>query len=237
MADIQMITPEQIRAARALLNWKQSDLAEKSGISLPSINNIERNIGSPRLSTLEALRGALQSAGIDFIGNNGVQKHSEIFEMKEFQGDEFIEKLNDDLFQCMRGSDDVVMMYGIDDRMYPKHAPQQTIRYYEHQKKTGFVEKVLSRQEDTFFLSPVHCYRWTLPETVGLVPYYVYKDRIALIMWEKKRVILIRSQDIADTFQKQFEFLWDQAKPVPTDSINLLDDPVYREKIEKSKKP
>ncbi|HEY1096410.1 MAG TPA: helix-turn-helix transcriptional regulator, partial [Alphaproteobacteria bacterium] len=53
-----MITAEQIKAARALLNWKQSDLARESGVSLPSINNIERNIGSPRLDTLQSIQTA-----------------------------------------------------------------------------------------------------------------------------------------------------------------------------------
>jgi transcriptional regulator with XRE-family HTH domain len=225
------ITAEQIRAARALLNWKQSDLAEKSGLSLPSINNIERQIGSPRLSTLETIRNALQGAGIEFIGSNGVQKHNEVFEMKEFQGDDFIERLNDDLLFCMRSPEDVVMMFGIDDSMYPKYVPEQTVRYYDHQAKTGFTEMTLVKEDDNFFLSHVEVYRWTLPQTMGLVPYYVYHDRVAMIMWEKKRVVLIRSKDIADTFRAQFEFLWSQAKRIPKNSVNLMDDPVYRAKL------
>lgn len=36
------VSVDQLKAARALLNWSQSDLATKSGYSLPTINNIER---------------------------------------------------------------------------------------------------------------------------------------------------------------------------------------------------
>lgn len=231
-----MITAEQIKAARALLNWKQSDLAKHSGLSLPSINNIERNIGSPRLATLETIRMALQGAGISFIGTNGVQKHAEIFEMHEFQGDNFIERLNDDLFFCMRSPEDMVSMFGIDDRLFPKYDPVQTLRYCDHLAKTRFTERALIKENDDFFLSDPSAYRWTVPQTVGLVPYYVYHDRVAMIMWEKKRVILIRSQDIADTFQAQFDFLWAQAKPVPKNSVNLMDDPAYKAKLLKKAK-
>jgi DNA-binding XRE family transcriptional regulator len=61
-----MTTPAQIRAARALLDWTQADLAAKAGISPTSINTIEREKGDPKLSTLNAIRHALEQAGIEF---------------------------------------------------------------------------------------------------------------------------------------------------------------------------
>lgn len=62
-----MITPGQIRAARALLGWKQSDLAAVSGISEISIKNIERGATDPRASTLNAIQTAFAGAGIVFL--------------------------------------------------------------------------------------------------------------------------------------------------------------------------
>src|SRR6516162_6763095 len=35
------LTSEQVRAARMLLRWEQKDLAEASGVSLPSIKRLE----------------------------------------------------------------------------------------------------------------------------------------------------------------------------------------------------
>ncbi|MCG8545607.1 MAG: helix-turn-helix domain-containing protein [Alphaproteobacteria bacterium] len=61
-----MVSPSQIRAARALIGAKQSDLARAAGISLATLNNIERAVGDPRSSTLDAIENALISAGIDF---------------------------------------------------------------------------------------------------------------------------------------------------------------------------
>jgi transcriptional regulator with XRE-family HTH domain len=62
-----MITAAQIRAARALIGWKQTDLAAKSGVSEISIKNIERGHTDPRSSTLGALQAAFDKAGIVFL--------------------------------------------------------------------------------------------------------------------------------------------------------------------------
>ena len=61
-----LATSAQIRAARALLGWKQTDLAEHSGISVPSIKNVERGATDPRMSTIEAIQRAFEMAGVEF---------------------------------------------------------------------------------------------------------------------------------------------------------------------------
>lgn len=60
-----MISAAQIRAGRSLLNVKQSELAKAAGVSLATLNNIERSVGDPRASTLEAIERALYIAGVD----------------------------------------------------------------------------------------------------------------------------------------------------------------------------
>jgi transcriptional regulator with XRE-family HTH domain len=62
-----MITTGQIRAARALIGWKQTDLAAKSGVSEISIKNIERGVTDPRSSTLGAIQTAFEKAGVLFL--------------------------------------------------------------------------------------------------------------------------------------------------------------------------
>jgi len=66
-----MTTPAQIRAARALLGLKQSDVAASAEVSLATLNNIERGVTDPRTSTLSAIRRALEAAGVEFIPENG----------------------------------------------------------------------------------------------------------------------------------------------------------------------
>lgn len=65
--DTAMITPAQIRAARALLGWKQTDLADASGLSEMTVKNIERSNADPRASTLRAVEEAFERAGVIFL--------------------------------------------------------------------------------------------------------------------------------------------------------------------------
>jgi transcriptional regulator with XRE-family HTH domain len=67
-----LITIEQIRAARGLLGWSQTELASRAGLSLPTVKRLEAGFG-PRVSdeARAKLQWALEAAGIDFIEDNG----------------------------------------------------------------------------------------------------------------------------------------------------------------------
>ena len=58
--------------ARGLLGWSQSELAERSGLSLPTVKRVESGTG-PRVSdeARAKLQRALEVAGIEFIDENG----------------------------------------------------------------------------------------------------------------------------------------------------------------------
>ena len=65
-----MITGRQVRAARALLNWKQEVLAEKAIVALTALKRMESERGLPvHESTRDQVRRALESAGIRFINS------------------------------------------------------------------------------------------------------------------------------------------------------------------------
>jgi len=70
---ILKVSIEQVKAARALLRWSQTDLAEASGVSLPTIKRLEASTGDlgGRTVTGDAIRLALESAGVHFIPQNG----------------------------------------------------------------------------------------------------------------------------------------------------------------------
>lgn len=65
-----MITPEQCRAARALLDWTQSQLAEHVSMSVLSIRSFEKG-RDMRESNRKLLTMTLESAGVEFIPENG----------------------------------------------------------------------------------------------------------------------------------------------------------------------
>jgi transcriptional regulator with XRE-family HTH domain len=64
-----MLLPNMLKAARALLGVRQTELAKAAGISLATLNNFERGIGDPRASTIVAIEQSLIRSGISFTGD------------------------------------------------------------------------------------------------------------------------------------------------------------------------
>lgn len=64
-----MLSPNQMRAARALLGWDQRHLADAAGVSLPTIRRMEASDGQVRgnVDTLVKVVEALEGAGIELI--------------------------------------------------------------------------------------------------------------------------------------------------------------------------
>lgn len=71
-----MITAGQMRAARALLQIDQRQLAEISGLSLPTIQRMEASEGVIRgnIDSLSKLIGALNAAGVELIGDGAASQ-------------------------------------------------------------------------------------------------------------------------------------------------------------------
>jgi predicted transcriptional regulator len=59
-----------IRAARGALHWSQADLAEKSGVSVPTIARLE-NDANPTMSTVLALLRPIQEHGVQVVWREG----------------------------------------------------------------------------------------------------------------------------------------------------------------------
>ena len=70
---ILKVSVRQIKAARALLAWSQEELSRSAKISIPTIKRLEANDGplGGRGETGERIRTALETAGIEFIDENG----------------------------------------------------------------------------------------------------------------------------------------------------------------------
>ena len=66
-----MFTPAQCRAARGLIDWSQMDLAERAGVGIVTIRQLEAGNHAPRRATLDVVRRALEAAGVEFIDENG----------------------------------------------------------------------------------------------------------------------------------------------------------------------
>jgi transcriptional regulator with XRE-family HTH domain len=63
------VTAGQLRAARGLLGWSQSDLARAAGVGRQTVAKLELGEQTPLVSTLNRLVAAFMFAGIRFVND------------------------------------------------------------------------------------------------------------------------------------------------------------------------
>jgi transcriptional regulator with XRE-family HTH domain len=61
-----MITPIQLKMARAALGLSQAQVASAAGISTTAYNSVEQGLSDPKISTLRAIQAALEDRGAVF---------------------------------------------------------------------------------------------------------------------------------------------------------------------------
>jgi predicted transcriptional regulator len=68
---VDLITPAQCRAGRALLNINQGGLADQAALGLSTVVDFEKSRRDISEAAMRKIIEALQSAGVEFIEENG----------------------------------------------------------------------------------------------------------------------------------------------------------------------
>jgi predicted transcriptional regulator len=68
---VEIMSPAQCRAGRALLEITQTQLATSAGLGLSTVVDFEKERRQVAPESIEAIRRALSRAGVEFIDENG----------------------------------------------------------------------------------------------------------------------------------------------------------------------
>lgn len=214
-----MITIEQIRAARALLGWSQKDLADHAGLSQTGIARIENNSHLPTTQTLGKIVSAFDLAGIEFLGERGLQKKTN--DIVSLKGREGFIAFMDDVYQTMAAVGGEMCVYNVDEKNWIKWMGRE--RYDEHaEMMKGITKKLASRiiirENDWFFIAHEFAeYRWFPAELFNEQSFYAYGRKLALISFSENdvRVTILDNPDFAGGFRVLFDIAWDHVARVP----------------------
>lgn len=198
------------------MDWKQTDLAAMSGVSLPAIARLEQGIGNPRADTLQALRIAFETHGIEFNDDLGVSLRREVFKLQVFDGLGGMDRIWDDIVATLtaQGGGEL-LMGGMDERIWVQAYGDKVGDEIKRRKKVGINSRLLIKEGDNLCLGSSDVYRCVPEALFGQTHYFIYADKFVLITFgHPMKVVLIHNANVADVFRKQFEFHWAMGKPV-----------------------
>lgn len=207
------ISTAQIRGARGLLNWGQSDLSERTGISTTSIGSIENGISIPRESSLNAIRKAFEDAGIEFLPNDGVRFiRGDVRVVRGKQG--FIEFF-DSVYDTLRVLKDAeVFVSNVEEEKFIKLAGSTAEGHIKRMSLLKHIRyKVLLKEGDTNFIADGYTeYKWLPKDYFYSVPFYAFGSKLAIILFDVEPVIIIHNfPSVTEAFKIQFKAMWENA--------------------------
>ncbi len=215
-----LISTAQIRAARGLLNWSQSDLADRTGISATSIGSIENGNTHPREQTLVTIQRVLERAGVDFLPDQGVRVRQ--LQLRTFSGRQGFIDFYDDIYETLKADPGEVFVSNVDEREFVKWLGDYAERHIARMNEIkGVSYKILIREGDEYTPGASYAeYRWMPRDLFSSVPFYIYGGKSALLLFGPDvRVIVMNYPEIRDAFRIQFLDIWDRSVRVEEGEI------------------
>ncbi len=204
------IDSRQIRAARALLDWNQTRLAEVANVTRSSIKNVERGLTVPHTKTADAIYDAFDKFGVEFLPNSGVRMKSQIVTTLEGEGARL--QFMDIVYDAMRkdGGDVLIANYR---EPYPDTEAERyayELVHLERYMKAGIRQKIIIKECDNNLIWPADAYRCCPEKYFSPYPFIIYRKKLALIsMSSPEKVVIIDDPLFAESFAKIFKFMWD----------------------------
>jgi len=213
------ITPEQCRAARAILNWSQPELAERAGLTVNPIVSFEKESGtqtSPR--TMRRIVRAFELAGICFTPTGGIERQNKLITILD--GADANLKIHDDIYHTLKSGGGEVLCAGVKEPVESDGESYKLLkRHIARLEEAGITERILLRKGDTNIVAPREWYRWLPNIYFGKSPFQIYGSKIALKDFANNQILLVNHSLFAESQSAMFDALWDVAKPIDTGKI------------------
>jgi transcriptional regulator with XRE-family HTH domain len=229
------ISPSQLRAARALLNWSRPDLSRLSGISEPTLHRFENGLNEPEIRTANKLFEVFDKHGVEFSDHQGVR-----FKANEIEIYDGVDRFNDfynflyehlDQFGgdvCVSVYDETVL-WSYDDILYGR-IQMDPFRHMKRMKKLYDQKKLSSFRILTtisYFKSFGYAVRRWLPnQSPSPTGFYAFGNCLALMSFvdiNSPHIVVIHSGPLAEGYRQSFDFAWQLGrKPPPASEIAKL---------------
>jgi transcriptional regulator with XRE-family HTH domain len=211
------ISSRQIKAARALLDWSQEELANAAKISVGTIRKLEAGSISPRSSTNNQIRNTLEAAGLEFIEPNGVRQKPE--EITIYEGHEGTCAFFDEVYVYGRDNGGEIVTVCVNEDLFTKALGDYCQEHLARMNGlAGRVEVKCILTDNVRSIPAPYCeYRSISKNYIDSVPFYIFGKNYAVFLFGTKnspKIVVHHSAPLADAYRKQFHSMWQKATPI-----------------------
>ncbi len=213
-----MLTPELIKAARALASWDQQDLADHTGLSKTAIANIETGRHRPTLKNQKLIQDAFTNNSIEFI-DDGVRYKKDL--IRVYEGEDCYLRFLDDAYYALIEEKGEILFSGSDER----RSPEAVVESFRRMRKAGIGMRSLIKEGNTHIMGPLGEYRWVSEKLFTDADVKItYNDTVAfLLSWaETPKVVAIKDTQVAEDAQRTFNFIWDISQQPEKSTSNVF---------------
>ncbi len=219
MKNDNSINLTQVRAGRAVLNWSQQKLANAASISISTIRKLEVGKISPRKATLQTLKEALETAGLEFIEPDGVRRKPEGIII--YEGIDGVDAFIGDIRRTLRKRGGDILAVEITNDKYDFNVHRTLVATDQNLKTKCFC----SVTPEPHPLKSSLEFRMLPKNHLHALPFYIYGDKYAVITYglsaPDPRIIVMHSPPTASAARTQFLLLWERATPFRSAEFKL----------------
>jgi hypothetical protein len=212
------ISPKQCKAARALLDWLQSDLANASEVGITALCEFEKG-GPIRTKSVDKIRQSFERAGVEFTEGEGVKLKEN--KAKVFHGFESVDMFFEELSRevASNGGDILYFISG-----HEKMCKVSKSKEYNNLKRVAALQKgtnikcLIPETHKKLTFKPSFDMRMMPPAFGGVTNFYVYGNSKCAYEYVDDSLnfsfVLFDMVCQAKTYREHFESLWNMARPV-----------------------
>jgi DNA-binding XRE family transcriptional regulator len=207
-----MLKPEQVRAARAFLDWSQQELADRAGTARMTIRHIEEGTVQPQRGTLADIIKVFDDQGIEFIGDRGVALRGD--QVVRLTGENIFFRVLDDVIATLRGIRGAEALFAcVDDR----RSPPVVIENYRRLRDAGIAMRSLVKEGDAYLMGKPKEYRCLPEKFFHNTASVIYGDKFATMILDAETgedagAVIIRNSHVAAAQRNLFNFIWSVAR-------------------------
>jgi hypothetical protein len=200
------ITPEQIRAAMAILKWDDKDLSAAAKIGSTTAYSMKMGNHSPRADLLRQVKNALEAAGIEFIADRGVALRRDALEVIEGEG--CYTRLMERILSLMGDRQEDICFINTRDNL----SPSDVNALVEQMRSRGMTTRFICEEGDLTQTFPRRDYRWMPTQFFNNDVQVIFGEYVGTLINKGEAVYLIHNASYAETQRKIFNFVWSNCK-------------------------